>query len=398
MKKLMTRGLALAACGALMLSLAACGNSAAGSEPAPAESEPETGAPAEIEEETDPYALQAADFDYSEALDNNGYFKGVKALDLVTLPADYMNIVIPNEFATVTEEELQDTIDELLAQYPSTETDTTSAVAEGDLVNIDYVGSVDGVEFTGGSTHGMGTDVTAGSSQYVDDFLTQIIGHKPGETFDVFVTFPEGYSDGQDADGNTVVLANQEAKFVVTINHISRENPAEWNDDFVAQYIDPAYGTTVAEFTETLYNDMSESKRSSYVQDYLFENTTFPDTLPQDILDYNLMTVLKYYSDYGASYGMNLSQLMQAMMQCTVQEYVEQSQASLAEITRQTLLVQAICEDNDLAPSDDIVLDAFPDEETKNRYLDDYGMNYLKLNYNSNNALDFVVQNSFVSK
>lgn len=48
------------------------------------------------------------------------------------------------------------------------------------MVNIDYVGTVDGEEFSGGNTNGRGTLVTAGSDTYIDDFLTQIIGHTPG--------------------------------------------------------------------------------------------------------------------------------------------------------------------------------------------------------------------------
>ena len=82
---------------------------------------------------------------------------------------------------------------------------TDRAVEQGDMVNIDYVGSVDGVEFDGGSTGGAGTSVMAGATNYIDDFLTQIIGHMPGETIDVNVTFPEVYHSAD--------LAGKEAVF-----------------------------------------------------------------------------------------------------------------------------------------------------------------------------------------
>ena len=70
-------------------------------------------------------------------------------------------------------------------------TDTSLTVEDGDTVNIDYVGTVDGVEFDGGSTQGMGTDLVIGSGSYIDDFEDQLIGAHPGETVEVNVTFPD---------------------------------------------------------------------------------------------------------------------------------------------------------------------------------------------------------------
>ena len=59
--------------------------------------------------------------------------------------------------------------------------------------HIDYVGSIDGVEFEGGSTNGAGTDLTIGSGLYIDDFEEQLIGAHPGDSVEVNVTFPDDY-------------------------------------------------------------------------------------------------------------------------------------------------------------------------------------------------------------
>ena len=91
-------------------------------------------------------------------------------------------------------------------------TDTSLTVDDGDTVNIDYVGSVDGVEFDGGSTNGQGTDLTIGSGLYIDDFEEQLIGSHPGDTVEVNVTFPDDYSSED--------LQGQDALFEVTINGI----------------------------------------------------------------------------------------------------------------------------------------------------------------------------------
>ncbi len=92
--------------------------------------------------------------------------------------------------------------------------DTTEGLVaeDGDTVNIDYVGSIDGVAFDGGSTNGAGADLVLGSGTYIDGFEEQIVGHSVGETFDIEVTFPENYGSSD--------LAGQDAVFEITLNGI----------------------------------------------------------------------------------------------------------------------------------------------------------------------------------
>lgn len=91
-------------------------------------------------------------------------------------------------------------------------TDTSLTVADGDTVNIDYVGSIDGVEFAGGNTQGLGADLVIGSGTYIDDFEEQLIGAHPGDTVEVNVTFPENYGNEE--------LNGKDALFEVVINGI----------------------------------------------------------------------------------------------------------------------------------------------------------------------------------
>lgn len=91
-------------------------------------------------------------------------------------------------------------------------TDTSLVVEDGDTVNIDYIGYVDDVPFSGGDTEGLGTSLTIGSGTYIDDFEQQLIGHNVGENVTVTVTFPEDYGAEE--------LNGKEARFDVTINGI----------------------------------------------------------------------------------------------------------------------------------------------------------------------------------
>lgn len=86
-------------------------------------------------------------------------------------------------------------------------------VEDGDTVNIDYVGKVDGVPFEGGDTKGRGADLEIGSGAYIDGFEDAIIGHKVGETFDFTVTFPDPYLNNPEMSG-------KEAVFTTTINGV----------------------------------------------------------------------------------------------------------------------------------------------------------------------------------
>lgn len=88
--------------------------------------------------------------------------------------------------------------------------DTALEVADGDLINIDYVGSIDGVEFEGGKAEGAQLEI--GSGSFIDTFEEQLIGAHPGDDVTVVVTFPEDYHAAE--------LAGQEAEFAVHVNGI----------------------------------------------------------------------------------------------------------------------------------------------------------------------------------
>lgn len=139
---------------------------------------------------------------------------GVPSLLLVA----FIVICLVNPFAkddsnSNSTEASTDTMTELSTGDTATySTDASLTVKDGDTVNIDYVGSIDGVEFAGGNTNGAGADLTIGSGTYIDDFEEQLIGSHPGDTVEVNVTFPENYGNEE--------LKGKDALFVVEVNGI----------------------------------------------------------------------------------------------------------------------------------------------------------------------------------
>ena len=101
---------------------------------------------------------------------------------------EYKGVAFDKTQTEVTSEMVQAQVDELLATYTVSEEATTGTVKNGDVVNIDFVGSIDGVEFEGGSTQGAGYELTIGSGSMIDGFEEQIIGHDVGETFDITIS------------------------------------------------------------------------------------------------------------------------------------------------------------------------------------------------------------------
>lgn len=160
--------------------------------------------------------------DFSDGFDDEGYIQNVKALSLIDFPDFAKDFVFQKADLLPSDEVIEEAIEASRSKVAEKVTDRK--VSDGDKVNIDYVGTVDGVEFEGGSAKG--ADVTAGSKEFIDDFLTQIIGHMPGETVKVEVTFPENY--GKDE------LNGKDAVFMTTINYIS-VNP-EITDEFLKEH------------------------------------------------------------------------------------------------------------------------------------------------------------------
>ncbi|KGR73482.1 trigger factor [Streptococcus phocae subsp. salmonis] len=126
------------------------------------------------------------------------------------------------------------------------------AAVEGDTVVIDFVGSVDGVEFDGGK--GDNFSLELGSGQFIPGFEEQLIGKKAGETVDVVVTFPEDY---QAED-----LAGKEAKFVTTIHDVKTKEVPELDDE-LAKDIDETV-ETLEDLKAKYCQELAASKEMAY--------------------------------------------------------------------------------------------------------------------------------------
>lgn len=359
MKRIITKALCLLCAGALALSAAGCSKSDSTSSASSEASSVSLGTATDYDYQN---------FTYSDGLDENGYWSGIRALDYVTLPEDYAAIPIQRSAVEPSSEDVQAQIDDLLSQHSTTQNVTDRAAADGDTVNIDYAGTVDGVAFSGGTYTGY--SLKLGSGSFIDGFEDQIVGHKPGETFDVTVTFPDGYSNSTDADGNTVVLSGKQAVFSVTLNAIEEEVLPELTDSWVDENYGASDGLHSVEDLQAFYQEqLYSSNLRTAIMDYLMANATFTE-VPKAVMDYQVTQCLNYYYTMANYYGYDLDSFIQTMMGYENADAMLAAMAdSIESYAKEALLYQAVAEAMDLAPTQEQI-------DTYSAYTDTYGANY----------------------
>ncbi|HNC93175.1 MAG TPA: trigger factor [Solirubrobacterales bacterium] len=129
------------------------------------------------------------------------------------------------------------------------------AAEEGDHVLVDFVGSLDGVEFEGGSANDHTIEI--GSGQLIDDFEEQIIGAKAGDEVAVNVNFPEEYGAAE--------LAGQNADFKVTVKEVRVKQMPEADDDFASE---ASEFDTIEELRADIAEKLGESAGQRIEQDF----------------------------------------------------------------------------------------------------------------------------------
>ena len=137
--------------------------------------------------------------------------------------SSYKGIKIKEIAYTVKDEEVDAELDRLLDRNARKVPVTDRAAQNGDIVNIDFVGTVDGVKFDGGEAEGF--DLTLGSGQFIPGFEDQVVGMNVGDEKDVNVTFPENYQAEN--------LKGKPAVFAVKLNSIQGKELPELTDEFI---------------------------------------------------------------------------------------------------------------------------------------------------------------------
>lgn len=221
---------------------------------------------------------------------------------------DYLNreIDVDESEYTVSDDDVNSQLETLLEQLTETENVYEGVTAEGDVINLDYSGSLDGVAFSGGTATSY--TYTVGSGSFIDDLDQGLIGLTVGQTYDIPCTFPSDYSSSD--------LAGKSVIFTVTVNYIEKDVVPELTDDWVATNASTlGYDgcTTVEELTAAVRTNLETTAASnlvsakySAVYALITENLEVSD-YPSDELDQLIETlnenIQTEFDTYGTYYG-----------------------------------------------------------------------------------------------
>lgn len=308
---------------------------------------------------------------------------------------DYMNMTVElSKDYTVSDADIQSYIEYLMSMYPSYEVSDKKTVESGDVVNIDYVGKIDGEEFSGGSATGQHLKI--GSGSFIDGFEDGLIGKNVGETVELNLTFPEDYSNNTDLAGKAVV-------FTVTINSIDTEKEMVY-DDLTDEYVSENFGnkgiSTVddlkSQVSSVLENRNQSSKmteiQSGVLQKLLDECEV---TLPDGLLDQRITEYKERVNNAVEKSGKSFEDYMgmsEDDFNNQVSDYIEES-------LKQELILEAVVKDMNLSVSQknfeefvDSYVSSYNIADRDTFYKEYGGEDYIRLSYAENQALSKIME------
>lgn len=315
---------------------------------------------------------------------------GINVEKCVTL-GDYKGVTVEKTIQSVTDEDVQNEIDNALTNYP---VEVDQAAKEGDTVNIDYVGKIDGEEFDGGSDQG--ADLKLGSGKFIDGFEDGLIGARKGETRTLNLTFPEDYT--QD-------LAGKAVEFTVTVNAV-KEPLSEPTDQWVADNIE-GYDN-LADYKAGIRSEQEESNEQTAENQVRYaawtqviDNCTINE-YPETLVEVGKKLYEQQVETYAKYAGMELDAYIESSG-LTQEEYQSNMEEYGKNVAAQALVCQAICDKEGFAIGDDDYQKALQDMLTEYGCTEDeliqtYGQDNVEQSIMLNRVSNLILENANVTE
>ncbi len=296
------------------------------------------------------------------------------------------------EKVKVTDEEVDSYIDSVLSEQTKPVKDR--AAKEGDIIQVDYKGKLK----SSGEVFDEGSLSLGNGEVYVDGFEEGIYGHKLNETFDVDVTFPEGYGGEEKPE-----LSGADVVFTITITSLEERTAAELTDDVVKKVSEKS--KTVDEYKKEVRQTLEDNNEQT-AKTTLMENAWNEIMGNVEVIKYpedRLKKAEKQFDDQmkmimEQAYGIEFEEyLKQSGM--TEEDYKKQITDMSKEYLKQTLAVELIAEEENLEISgkeyDKEVKkfaeeNGYPDSET---LIDTLGEDQVKDAILQNRVLEWTVDN-----
>ncbi|WP_024867069.1 trigger factor [Butyrivibrio sp. FCS014] len=270
---------------------------------------------------------------------------------------------------------------------------TDRPVKDGDIVNLDFEGFVDGVAFQGGK--GEDYPLTIGSGSFIPGFEEQLIGFEIGQEGDVNVTFPEEYQAEE--------LAGKAATFKCKINSIRAKELPELNDEFAS---DVSEFETLAEFKEDVKKKLQAKKEADAkaMKEDAVVRAAIEDAdmdLPEAMIETQQRQIFNEFAQRLQMQGMNMDQYLQYTGN-TVDKMLEQVKPQAIERIKSRLVLEAVAAAEKIEVSDadvDAEIESMAhqyrmDVEKLKEMMSDAEKKQLKEDLAVQKAADFLVENA----
>lgn len=322
------------------------------------------------------------------------YLKDITASDYVTL-GNYTGIEASAQEPVVND----GMVDSYIALYilPMCESKevTDRAAEEGDTVNIDFTGYMDGEAFDGGTASDF--DLTIGSHQFIDGFEDGLIGASTGDTLSLDLNFPDPYTSNPDLSGKPVV-------FEVTVNSISKKEITEE----VVRSLGIEGVTTEQELRDALYDSFYENAVQNYentiettLTDTIMANSTFKEP-PSGMVDRFYKSIEDLITRQASAQNVTLEVYMKNAFGLDKETYESQFRDEALREAQEYIMYQAIADAEGLNPNDEDVqaeIDRLVESgvyESEEAYRENNDAELLREQLMRDNVLEFIKENGVI--
>lgn len=263
----------------------------------------------------------------------------------VTL-GDYKGLEVPKTEISVTDEDVEAEIGKEREKNARMIDVDDRAVENGDIIKLDFDGSVDGVPFEGGKAENH--ELTVGSGSFIPGFEEQLVGAKIGEELDVNVTFPEEYHAKE--------LAGKAAVFKCRVNEIRVKELPEEDDEFAQEVSDfdtmEEYRNDVRKtLTERRQTEAKNAKETAAIEKAV-ENASMD--IPEAMVDSQVRQIADDFARRLQSQGLTVEQYLQ-FTGMTADKLLEQMRPEAEKRIKNTLVLEAVAKAENIEISDEDV-------------------------------------------
>lgn len=312
------------------------------------------------------------------------------ASDYVTL-GEYKGLEVTLTPVEITDEQVQEQIEADLQENDKMEAAEEGTVADGDTVDIDFEGKIDGEVFDGGTSKGY--SLTIGSNSFIDGFETGLIGTNVGETVDLNLKFPDTYSN-EDVAGKDVV-------FTVTVNSI--QTVPELTDELVAEISEYK---TVDEYRAGIRSNLEETAKSnqqtqekSDLVSLAVENATI-NGYPEELVAYNTNQMNSYYESYAEQSEMEFADFLNQYFGMDEAQFAEQVDMAVKSTLDSQMVLKAIAEAEKMEISDEEYAEGVKKyteqygAESEEAFMEQYGEVMIRESLLNDKVLELLVKNA----